>query len=75
VMSTEHATLIVARQSWALPYHVCLSELLFGEALYRQRREILGPAAAAPEISPTSERNGDAGSRDAGSSGADGGSG
>jgi hypothetical protein len=42
-----------------LPYHVCLSELLFGEPLYRQRRNVLGlpplPAAhplALPEIKP-----------------------
>ena len=75
VMSTEHATLIVARQSWALPYHVCLSELLFGEALYRQRREILVPTASAPESSSTGERDSGAGSREGGSSvNADGGS-
>lgn len=76
VMSTEHATLIVARQSWALPYHVCLSELLFGEALYRQRREILVPTPAAPENGSTAERDGGTGSRDGGSSvNPDGGSG
>jgi len=37
-----------------LPYHVCLSELLFGEPLYRQRRAMLGlpppPAPANPPL-------------------------
>ena len=31
-----------------LPYHVCLSELLFGEPLYRQRRNMLGLPALTP---------------------------
>jgi len=35
-----------------LPYHVCLSELLFGEPLYRQRRTLLGLPPMPP--SPTS---------------------
>lgn len=43
-----------------LPYHVCLSELLFGEPLYRQRRNVLGlpplppghPLALPPAPSP-----------------------
>jgi hypothetical protein len=35
-----------------LPYHVCLSELLFGEPLYRQRRALLGLPPLTP--SPTS---------------------
>ena len=76
VISSENATLIVAGHSWALPYHVCLSELLFGEALYRQRRELLGPVP--PPISTSeregggSEREGGTGWRDAGSSNADG---
>jgi len=28
----------------SLPYHVCLSELLFGEKIYQRRREVLGLA-------------------------------
>jgi hypothetical protein len=48
-----------------LPYHVCLSELLFGEPLYKTRRSLLGlspiaspeetaaaAAAAAPAVAP-----------------------
>ena len=37
---------MVGAKSWYLPYHVCLSDLLFGEALYDTRRAY--PAAAAP---------------------------
>jgi hypothetical protein len=34
---------------WAVPYHVCLSELLYGAPLYRTRRDLLGlPALVAP---------------------------
>ena len=32
------AEMFIGRQSWDLPYHACLSELLYGEPLYRQRR-------------------------------------
>ena len=38
-------------QTWTLPYHVCLSELLYGEPLYRQRRvmwNLPGPRDTAP---------------------------
>lgn len=37
-----------------LPYHVCLSELLFGEPLYRQRRNMLGlpPLTPSPSTGP-----------------------
>src|SRR5579872_2029871 len=42
VVTEKDADMIIDRQSYALPYHVCLSELLYGEPLYRQRREMLG---------------------------------
>lgn len=42
VVTNEDAELTVGRERSTLPYHVCLSELLFGEPLYRQRREALG---------------------------------
>ena len=35
-----------------LPYHVCLSELLFGEPLYRQRRTLLGLPPTPPPANP-----------------------
>lgn len=49
------------REMLPLPYHVCLSELLFGGPLYKTRRDLLGlspiatpaeVAAAAPVASP-----------------------
>lgn len=44
VVTNEDAELILGREQLSLPYHVCLSELLFGEPLYRQRRISLGLA-------------------------------
>ena len=44
VVTNEDAELTVGRDRSSLPYHVCLSELLFGEPLYRQRRVALGLA-------------------------------
>jgi hypothetical protein len=41
VVTTEEALLAVGPQTWALPYHVCLSDLLFGESLYDSRRAML----------------------------------
>jgi hypothetical protein len=38
----QPSELIVGGQSWALPYQPCLSELLYGAPLYRQRREMWG---------------------------------
>jgi len=42
VVTDSDAELIVGRDSFALPYQVCLSELLFGAPLYRQRRLLAG---------------------------------
>jgi hypothetical protein len=42
VVTASDAELIIGRESFALPYHVCLSELLYGDPLYHQRREMLG---------------------------------
>ncbi|MES1206471.1 MAG: hypothetical protein ABUS79_11080 [Pseudomonadota bacterium] len=51
VVTNEDAALIIDKTESSLPYHPCLSEFLFGEPLYKQRREVLGlaplPAAAA----------------------------
>ena len=69
VASNGDAALIVAGRSSALPYHVCLSELLFGEALYRQRRELLGltplPSESATTGEPNRHPDADAGRSDA----------
>ena len=42
VVTDSDAELIVGRESFALPYQVCLSELLFGAPLYQQRRLMAG---------------------------------
>jgi len=42
VVTDGDAELIIGRESFALPYQVCLSELLFGAPLYQQRRLMAG---------------------------------
>jgi hypothetical protein len=42
VITDEAAELEVGSETVSLPYHVCLSELLYGEPLYRQRRAMWG---------------------------------
>ena len=42
VVTDQDSQLIVGSQSWALPYQPCLSELLYGAPLYRQRRAMWG---------------------------------
>jgi hypothetical protein len=72
VVTTEDATLMVGAETVSLPYHVCLSELLFGEALYARRRDMLGlapviagpalsDAAEAPSVAPARDRDGGSG--------------
>jgi hypothetical protein len=41
VVTTDDARLMVGQKSWYLPYHVCLSDMLFGEELYDTRRVFL----------------------------------
>jgi hypothetical protein len=48
VVTERDATLIMRSEEFELPYHVCLSELLFGESLYRLRRETLQLLPLAP---------------------------
>jgi hypothetical protein len=38
VITDEAAEMGIGAETFDLPYHVCLSELLYGEPLYRQRR-------------------------------------
>jgi hypothetical protein len=57
VITDQPAEVGVGVDSWDLPYHVCLSELLYGEPLYRQRRAMWGlplpgQAAKKPEAAP-----------------------
>lgn len=50
VVTTEAASIAADGQSWDLPYHICLSELLFGRPLYDTRRQALDlpPLPLAP---------------------------
>lgn len=67
VVTTEDATLYLnEKQSAALPYHVCLSELLFGAPIYRQRRDVLGLAPLPLSRSMVLTDNADAGAVDGG---------
>ena len=58
VITDEDAQLAAGGESWSLPYQPCLSELLYGEPLYRQRRAMWGlplpgrPAAKPVQSSP-----------------------
>jgi hypothetical protein len=76
VVTDEESEISVGNQSWPLPYQPCLSELLYGAPLYRQRREMWGlplpgraPGgdvidASAPPISTGPLVPGDAGASD-----------
>ena len=50
VLTTQPAILGVGDKNYDLPYHVCLSDLLYGDSLYRTRRTVLGlpPAPKSP---------------------------
>jgi hypothetical protein len=51
VATDREAELAVAGETFALPYQPCLSELLYGDPLYRQRRTMWGlplPGVAKP---------------------------
>ena len=42
VITDEEAEMTIGKETFNLPYHVCLSELIYGEPLYRQRRVMWG---------------------------------
>jgi hypothetical protein len=49
VTTDQDSEIAVGSRSWDLPYQACISELLYGEPLYKQRREIWGlPLPAQP---------------------------
>jgi hypothetical protein len=48
VVTIADALITAGGDSWYLPYHVCLSDLLFGEDLYKTRRTFLHLPPAAP---------------------------
>jgi hypothetical protein len=48
VVTDQDAELFIGNDSWPLPYHVCLSELLYGAPLYKQRRTLWGLPSLTP---------------------------
>ena len=58
VVTTEDAQITFDGNTSYLPYHICLSELLFGAPLYKTRRDLLGlpplgtPAAPVATAAP-----------------------
>src|SRR4051812_24533046 len=64
VITDEEAAMTIGQETFDLPYHVCLSELIYGEPLYRQRRAMWGlPLPGLPAAKAT---DGGAGARDGG---------
>src|SRR5262245_19911787 len=64
VLTDEEAEITIGEETVSLPYHICLSELLYGEPLYRQRRVMWGlPLPAIPGTPPVND--GGAPARDA----------
>jgi hypothetical protein len=75
VVTDQPAALIIGKETWELPYHPCLSELLYGAPLYQQRRQMWNlplpgvapggaPSDAAVPSSSTGPLFGDGGSPD-----------
>lgn len=62
VITDQEAELGVGAETFGLPYHVCLSELLYGEPLYRQRRVMWG--LPLPGVAKAAATDGGANARD-----------
>jgi len=66
VVTTEDAQITYEGTTSYLPYHICLSEMLFGAPLYKTRRDLLGlPELVAPPDAQPDVRPPDAGAADA----------
>jgi hypothetical protein len=68
VVTTEDAQVTFDGTTAFLPYHICLSELLFGAPLYKTRRDLLGlpPLGPPPDAQVVvAEARADAGATDA----------
>jgi hypothetical protein len=50
ILTNEDSELIVAGQSYPLPYHVCLSEFLYGAPPYKQRQVLWGLPNPSPNL-------------------------
>ena len=64
VITDEEAEMTIGQETLNLPYHVCLSELIYGEPLYRQRRVMWG--LPLPGMPAKAASDGGAGARDGG---------
>jgi len=65
VATDKEAALTIGQETFDLPYHVCLSELIYGEPLYRQRRVMWNlPLPGVP--APKAAADGGAGTPDGG---------
>jgi hypothetical protein len=73
VITDEPAEIGVGDDNWDLPYHVCLSELLYGEPLYRQRRVMWGLPLPGQKTATDGGAAVDAGATTDGGAAADGG--
>jgi hypothetical protein len=62
VVTTEDAQITYDGTTSSLPYHICLSELLYGAPLYKTRRDLLGlPPLARPPDAKADARAADGG--------------
>jgi hypothetical protein len=62
VITTDDAQITYDGTTSYLPYHICLSELLFGAPLYKTRRDLLGlpPLVAPPDAQADARSDGGA---------------
>jgi hypothetical protein len=70
VITNQAAVMTVGDETVDLPYHVCLSELIYGEPLYRQRRVLWGLPLRGRAAAPKPAADGGAPAPDAGVDGA-----
>jgi hypothetical protein len=52
VVTDQPSVLYIGNESWDLPYQACLSDWLYGEPLYRQRRALFGLPEPLPPARP-----------------------
>jgi hypothetical protein len=66
VVTDQPAEMGIGNETLELPYHACLSEILYGEPLYRQRRAMWG--LPLPQVAKAPVTDGGAGAADAAAS-------
>ena len=58
VVTGKDASISAAGDRWSLPPHPCLSELLYGAAIYRERRATLGMPPIVSDLQRATEADG-----------------